>query len=240
MAMTKTTRIAVPADAVRTREQILDGLTITTGAVTGTQHVWLSCWNCGGSGTYPSSMTPPGMCRLYCWQDRTRDTFGKLPYDVDGFVKKQQAADRKAYRDKVQWELDAPKREAEAERLRAIEVERAARKAERDAAIAAEKAKSEYVGTVGARIEAEIEVVAVITISGSGSSYGWQANDRYLIKMRDTHGNALAYFTGSPPFRNGDCGTQARINATVKAHEVYRDEKQTVVQRVKVLSKQER
>jgi len=41
------TRIKVPAERVRTAEQILEGATIIKG------HVWVACYNCGGSGTYP-------------------------------------------------------------------------------------------------------------------------------------------------------------------------------------------
>jgi hypothetical protein len=93
--------IKVPAEAVRTREEILKDAVIRKTS-DGRECVWVTCWNCGGSGQYPSSMIPPGQCRLYCWQGRTAATFGRLPVDIDKYVKREQAADRKAYRDEKQ------------------------------------------------------------------------------------------------------------------------------------------
>jgi hypothetical protein len=83
--------------------------------------VWTRCWNCGGSGTYPSAMIPPGMCRLYCWQDRTPETYGKLPHPVDKYVRAEQANDRR----EAKWEAERGEREA---RIAAQQAEREARK----------------------------------------------------------------------------------------------------------------
>lgn len=103
-----TKRIAVPAEAVRTREQILAGVTVTEGK--DGQFVWVQCWNCGGRGTYPSSMIPAGMCRLYCWNGRTKATYGKLAMPLEKFVKRAMANDRRDYRARIRYELDTPAR----------------------------------------------------------------------------------------------------------------------------------
>lgn len=86
--------IPVPADKVRTAAVILAGLTVEGGTV------WKTCHNCGGSGRYPSSMIPPGQCRLYCWENRTPETFGKLSTGRTPVaeIKRVQSADRAAYR----------------------------------------------------------------------------------------------------------------------------------------------
>lgn len=98
--------ITVPESAVRTAEQILAQVEIIAG------RVWATCDNCGGTGTYPSSMTPAGMCRFYCWasgKDPISDqgipkraddpTYGKRCYGTTAeYVKREQAADRRDYR----------------------------------------------------------------------------------------------------------------------------------------------
>lgn len=92
--------IKVPADRVRTREQILADVHVTQDS-NGNEFVWVTCHNCGGTGRYPSSMIPAGQCRFYCWNNRTPETFGKLPILADKYVKAQQAADRRAYREPI-------------------------------------------------------------------------------------------------------------------------------------------
>jgi hypothetical protein len=88
----------------RTREEILADVTVVNG------HVWTTCWNCGGSGDYPSSMIPAGRCRLYCWQNRTPETFGKMPVKVEKYVKREQARDRREHKRQVAWEAQTEER----------------------------------------------------------------------------------------------------------------------------------
>lgn len=97
---------------VRTREEILAGVTVVSG------HVWATCGNCGGQGTYPSSMLPAGMCRFYCWQNRTPETYGKMPVPVDTYVKRVQAAERREQKRAAEWAAGAAQR-AEKAQLRA-------------------------------------------------------------------------------------------------------------------------
>lgn len=258
--MTTTTarrpRITVPAEAVRTREQILatDGLLVRAG------QVWLTCWNCGGSGKYPSSCTPPGRCRLLCWAVRDKrvdaaytaidpmaglvdkrgtpwaDTYGRLPVPVDTYVKRQQAADRREYRRRVQWDIDAPVREA-AEREAAGRREReAAERREREAAEQAQRdaeravrMSHKHVGAIGERIELRVTVAAVKKFT-THDHFGREVSRR-IVHYRDEAQNLLVQFCDWSPAAEGDVVT---IRGTVKKHDVYNDEPQTIVQRVKV------
>lgn len=224
---TKRPRIKVPADAVRTREQILDGETIAR-ASDGADYVWIACHWCGGSGNFPSSMHPPGRCRFYCWRSRTPETFGKIPVAVEKYVKRAQASDRREYREKVCWEMERPEREArqarEAEERRERELI-AAILSQSEARVLAER---RHIGTVGERITLPVLVEAVARLEGRG----FMGGTRYMVRFRDADDNALVLWTDCPPF---GCERDAvvQIAATVKAHGSYQGEAQTVVQRVK-------
>jgi hypothetical protein len=103
----------------RTRDEILAGLTVVNG------HVWVTCHHCGGTGAYPSSCIPAGQCRFYCWDNRTPETFGKLAVPVERYVKRVQAAERRAAKQDAQ-------RAARAEEAQRVGAERAARCANPD------------------------------------------------------------------------------------------------------------
>lgn len=227
-------RIKVPAEAVRTREAIL------ADAVVGKGHVWEVCSNCGGSGDYPSGCTPPGRCRFYCWAwaidggppigrlvDREPKYYGRRPVPIDKYVKRAQAADRRAYRDAIIWEEDRPERERlEAERLAAEEarrVEREQREAERLAILAERR----HVGTVGERLT--MEGVRVDFRQWYDNNWGGSC----LLRFRDADGNAVVWWTGSPPDDARE-GAIVTLTATVKSHGTYKDEAQTTVTRAKV------
>jgi hypothetical protein len=238
-----TKRISVPAEAVRTPEAILAGLYVAGG------YVWTTCHNCGGSGNYPSSMSPPGKCRFLCWADRSQDTlsalmgnyrskpssdptFGKLPYPVAVYVKKAQASDRREFRAAAKWKLERPAREAAeaAARLQA-EIDAYAEDITRseEAAYLFDRTRtSQHVGTVGARVELTLRVVDRRRFPAS--NYGW--TDRYLFRMRDESGNVFIWWTTSGSLGLGET---VPVKATIKAHSEYNGEKQTEVQRVKVV-----
>lgn len=77
---------------VRSADEILKG-----GLIRG-QIVWFACTNCGGTGNYPSSMIPAGKCRNYCWRRSDPELYGKMPYDIDDYVTREQNRDRRNYR----------------------------------------------------------------------------------------------------------------------------------------------
>lgn len=222
-------KIRVPSDVVRTREQILEGHKVYK-MTAGDDCVFFTCSNCGGSGDYPSSMIPPGRCRFYCWNNRTPDTYGKMPVSVEKYVKRQMAADRSDYRAAIRADFLAPYIAENARRDKATAEARAwAEELERAESEAYEMDRlrvSDFVGKIGERLMLNVMCVGVMKISDGG--YG-TFGPRYLMRMRDESGNVLTQWTGSPNLAVGD---RAKIKATVKEHSEYRGERQTVVQRV--------
>lgn len=99
---------------------------------------------------------------------------------------------------------------------------------------------SEFVGSVGGRIrfEARIERVRFI----KQNEYG----PVFLIVLRDLRGNALSYF-GNPLwlvyeyderrdwFRFDNIGATVHLSATVKTHRTFRNQKETVLKRPRVI-----
>ena len=280
-----TKRIKVPAEAVRSREEILKDAVIRKTS-DGVECVWVTCWNCGGSGNYPSSMTPPGQCRLYCWQGRSAATYGKLPTDVEKYVKKQQAADRKAYRapilaklqeeeksnraansdprinalaDRFGWNLedlpssaslpDASKpkyiaRDIIGHYLQTGELTEAQWNLVTDKLpswqddvdakareIAEKKTASEFVGIEGERFR---NVDATLEFFKELEPTQWGTSTLYVFRTADS--NRLSWFSTSY-VRGADVDKlpqNVKLSFTVKKHQVYRDEKQTIITRAKV------
>lgn len=233
--------IKVPADKVRTPEQILADARVIRG------YVWVICYNCGGRGTYPSGMTPPGMCRLYCWakphtdpiaaamgampphKDRDDPTYGRRPIPVEKYVKEEQAADRREYRASVRFEAERPAREAAQaaywERVRREQEEREAEQARRAEDAAARKAVSRFMGQIGDRVEASVTLVSA---KGFDSAFG----RRMMYRFRTDEGNVLVWWTSGGP--GVQKGATVRIKGTVKQHSEYDGEQQTTLLRVKV------
>lgn len=213
-------RLPVPPTTVRSAETILAGATVIG------DYVWTACWNCGGTGRYPSSMLPPGMCRLYCWKDRTPETYGKLATPTDRYVKKQQAADRATYRQSVQYQAAAVAREDkwQAERPAILARAEAEAQAEREArdADASRLAHSQWVGVVGQRLTLSVRVTDVRKFDDG--SFG----PRFMVRMRDDSGNVLVWWTGAPLARD----FSGPVRLTVKDHNIHLGEHQTVVTRV--------
>lgn len=87
---------------------------------------------------------------------------------------------------------------------------------------------SHYVGKVGERVELTITVTKVIQYSGA-NFYG-QPETRSIYCFTDTNGNSLKTF-GRCELGEGESGS---IRATVKEHSIYKDEKQTILTRLKV------
>lgn len=243
-------RVKYPEGVIRTREQILAQLqaqsaapTLDTYAVLHRGWVWVTCHNCGGRGNYPSAMTPPGLCRLYCWakphtdpiaaamgalppmKDRDDPTFGRLARSVDKYVKSCQTADRAAYREELARPArEAAQRQAQAEREAREEAERA-EFARQQADVAERKAISQHVGAIGDKIDTTATLVDCFSFEGK---FGWRTQYRF----RDDAGNVLVWWTGAAI--DMAKGERAGITGTVKDHGEYDGERQTTLLRVKV------
>lgn len=99
---------------------------------------------------------------------------------------------------------------------------------------AAARAASGYAGEVGKPITADVTVERVYSFVRPQHVARWLTETVNIVTMRDSDGNALVYKGTSFCAEKGQA---LRIKATVKAHEVYRDEKQTTVQRIRLLEK---
>jgi len=80
----------------RSREAIL-AEAVVRRTTAGDEAVWVTCWNCGGSGDFPSPVEPPGRCRFYCWTGRDAETFGRMPVSLEGYVKRIRAEEKIAW-----------------------------------------------------------------------------------------------------------------------------------------------
>jgi hypothetical protein len=96
---------------------------------------------------------------------------------------------------------------------------------------AAAKAGSNYVGEVGKRIELKV-VVERKAFFVRPSFRGYGTDTVFIISMRDENGNAIV--NKSSAFSAGK-GDEFVLRATVKEHSEYKREKQTLVQRVKII-----
>lgn len=94
----------------------------------------------------------------------------------------------------------------------------------RDERIAAERATSKHVGTVGARIEFTLTVDKVFTFDGFHGT-------TFINICKDVDGNVIVY-KGSNGFEEGET---VRVKATVKAHGERDGVAQTIIARPKVL-----
>ena len=105
---------------------------------------------------------------------------------------------------------------------RKANIERRAKEAEKMASV------SEYVGTVGERIETEVKEVKLLT--SFPTNYGMT----FLYRFIDENDNVLVWFASSPMEEHENV---KRIKATIKAHSERDGVKQTILSRVKEISK---
>lgn len=196
----------------------------------------VTCDRCGGDGIYKWGAVIngrpqyAGTCFKCLGAGKVIDTWIERTPEYQAKLDAKREAKRAAQR--AAWEAEEAKREAERQ---AREAEMAARKAAREAEEAARKARSQYVGEEGQRLTVEA------TYEGSPSfevrnPYG-MTETRYIHRFR-ADGNLLVWKTGTFPF-TAEEGQTVTITGTVKAHEEYRDEKQTILLRCKITRKEE-
>lgn len=101
-----------------------------------------------------------------------------------------------------------------------------------------------YVGTIGQKITADVTVIGIY--QWMDYSFSYYGSTKFIYTMKDEDGNIFVWKTSSfmsvevGKDRNGDSvwhGVQKndkiQITGTVKDHSIYKDEEQTVLQRVK-------
>ena len=166
------------------------------------------CWKCHGSGKV-----------LGKWIERTPEYQAKLD------------AKREAKEKARQEEWEAEQSRINAERAEREARERAEREA-KEAEIKAQKAISKHVGHIGDKIE--IKGCYIRSGSWEQKSFnGFGTKVMYVHTFKDTDGNVFVWKTSnSVPFEYGE---PVILKGTVKEHSEYKDEKQTVLTRCKVL-----
>ena len=188
----------------------------------------VKCDRCGGDGIYKwgamingrpqyigTCFKCDGAGKVYSeWIERTPEYQAKL--DAKREARNAKHAEEQAKRmAEEQARLDALKKEKEA----------------REAAIAAKKAISKHVGNVGDKINVE----ATKERTGSyETSFGYQTSVVYVHTFRDADGNAIVWKTGSTALNEIENGTRVQLTGTIKEHNEYNGEKQTVLIRCKV------
>lgn len=126
---------------------------------------------------------------------------------------------------------------AKAEDAIKAELERAAafvkEQQEREKAEAERKARSEYIGTTGDKLEIEVKLISRASFyRPSFRGYGDELVTVY--NLEDVNGNCLVWKTTSGSL-GADEGSTFKIKATIKAHNEYKGTKQTELSRVKIL-----
>lgn len=96
----------------------------------------------------------------------------------------------------------------------------------------AARAASGWLAAVGERIELDVTVERVHSFERPVFGASWKREVVYIVSMRDANGNMIV--SKSTSFIRPE-GARLKIRATVKEHTQFRDEKQTSVQRLKVL-----
>jgi hypothetical protein len=114
------------------------------------------------------------------------------------------------------------------------------------AAIEEQKARSVHLGVASERVQLKLHVDKIVEVEVERFSY-YDSSTMYIYLMRDEAGNRIVYKTKAvlglnvkgddfseffPVLEKGDI----ELKATVKAHAEYKGEKQTIIQRAKVLS----
>lgn len=166
-----------------------------------------TCYECGGSGVIEAE-----------WKEYTPEHEAKLAK-----AREKRQAKRMAEIEARQAEIAEKKRLAEEE------------KRAREEKIKAEKAISQFVGNVGDKID------LMVTYLGSPrwkqrSYMGFGEETRFAHNFKDEHGNKLIWKTGSyPAVLHTEEGSMVHLTGTIKDHSEYKDEKQTVLTRCKVM-----
>lgn len=165
------------------------------------------CFKCGGSGKVISK-----------WKEYTPEYAEKL----EARRRAKAEAQAKAYAEEQAQREAERKAKEEAERI-----ERERQEAEEKA----RKAISHHIGEVGEKVDldAVLEKRAWFDVP---SFRGFGTDTMYVFTFRDDAGNALVWKTSRGLAI--ESGTKVRLTGTIKAHDEYKDEKQTILTRCKV------
>ncbi|MFV1457472.1 hypothetical protein, partial [Bacillus mycoides] len=86
----------------------------------------------------------------------------------------------------------------------------------------------QYIGEIGDKLELSLTVMVSIELEGM---YGYT----YINKMKDEQGNLVVWKTQKNLEAYADDNKKIRLKGTVKEHCEYREEKQTILTRCRLL-----
>lgn len=99
--------------------------------------------------------------------------------------------------------------------------------------------ESDWIGNEGDRIEIDVTLDKWVQYEATAYGRNWmkETHNIFLLKAGN---DTLKWDTTSwvEEFREAEVGSKFTIKATIKKHDVYRDEKQTVLTRVKILKRE--
>ena len=195
---------------------------------------YITCDRCSGRGWYAvavnnGQLVPSHVDNAVCYKcGGSGKVYGKWIERTPEYQAKLDA------RRQAKWE--AEKARLDAERKEREEAERLAKEAE-EARIKAQKAISKHVGQVGDKLNltATFDHTAWFECK---SFAGYGTETMYIHTFKDPDGNVLIWKTANGLGEIGlQKGDQVQITGKVKEHNEYKDEKQTVLTRCKVVAK---
>lgn len=187
----------------------------------------ITCWKCSGTGFYCMGIhdgQPYSHTGFVCHPCNGTGYKGfekiKTPEQI---ARAEARAEKKRIKEAAAYEAHRAEREAEEARKLQAQI-----KADEELAyqINAEKSGSHYVGTIGDRQD-------FIIVLDKHLSFPSRFGDINIYLMRDNQGNRIIYKGWIAGLNEGE---QSTIKATIKDHTEYKGEKQTIIQRPKLLS----
>ena len=149
-------------------------------------------------------------------------------------------ADAKAEKERAKRIEEAKKIEAERQ---AEEARKQAEQEAKEKELAEKKARSQYFGEIGQRIEREFTLVHSHHFEVP-SFAGFGMDSKYIHILQDEDGNTFTWKTtksiyipnGDYTFNVAEKGDKVTLKGTIKAHSEYKDEKQTELTRCKCIT----
>ena len=182
------------------------------------------CWKCNGSGVYSWGIGYSGATMYsgtcYACHGSGVNTSIEKEYTPEGLARleKQRAArETKRLAKQAEYERELAARRAEEEKRQAEEEAR--------------KARSQFVGSIGDKLEVKATLTAKITYEKE-NYYGYGMVDSHIFKFTDSDGNIFSWFTGSGLAE--EVGDLVTLKGTVKKHNEYNGAKETILTRCKI------
>lgn len=200
---------------------------------------YVKCDRCGsGNGTYAigvcnGQLIPSSLDNGVCWKchgvgmvwETTKE------YTPEHLAKLEKARARREAKKAAENAAREAEIAAESERIEKERREAEARAAEERARIEAEKAKSNFVGSIGDKIEFTAIVKRSFAYKAP-SYYGYGDEIKHIHEFVDSDGNVYVWHTSAAIMPNE--GDTVTVKGTIKKHSEYKGTKQTVLNRCKV------